>query len=96
MKELVLLAIDTASQKGATYADARIVRLRRQNIACEDRRVSQLADSEDWGIGVRVIADGAWGFAGTSVLTSEEVQRVAAEAVAIAKASASHELPFGV
>lgn len=89
MQELVLLAIDTARQKGAEYADARVVRLRRQNIACEDRRVSLLADSEDWGIGVRVIADGAWGFAGTSVLTSEEVQRVAVEAVAIAKASAS-------
>lgn len=89
MKDLVLLAIDTASQKGATYADARIVRLRRQNIACEDQRVSLLADSEDWGIGVRVIADGAWGFAGTSVLRREEVQRVAVEAVAIAKASAS-------
>ena len=89
MQDLVLLAIDTARQKGADYADARVVHLRRQNIACEDQRVSQLADSEDWGIGVRVIADGAWGFAGTSLLTREEVQRVAVEAVAIAKASAS-------
>lgn len=89
MKDLVLFAIDTATQKGATYADARVVRLRRQNIACEDQRVSQLVDGEDWGVGVRVIADGAWGFAGTSVLTREEVQRVAAEAVAIARSSAS-------
>ena len=89
MKDLVLLAIDTATAKGASYADARVVQYRRQYIACEDQRVSQLVDSEDWGIGVRVIADGAWGFAGTSVLTPEEVQRVAAEAVAIAKASAS-------
>jgi len=89
MKDLALLAIDTAKAKGATYADARVVRIRRQNIACEDQRVSQLADSEDWGIGVRVIADGAWGFAGTSDLSPEGVQRAAAEAVAIAKASAS-------
>ncbi|MCS7310517.1 MAG: TldD/PmbA family protein, partial [Armatimonadetes bacterium] len=89
MKELLLLAVDTARQKGATYADARIVLYRRQQIACEDQRVSQLVDSEDWGIGVRVIADGAWGFASSSLLTSEEVQRVAAEAVAIARASAS-------
>jgi len=89
MKDLVLLAIDTAKAKGASYADARVVQYRRQYIACEDQRVSQLVDSEDWGIGVRVIADGAWGFAGSSVLTPEDVQRVAAEAVAIAKASAS-------
>lgn len=89
MTDLVLLAIDTAKQRGASYADARLVRYRRQTIACEDQRVSQLADTEDWGIGVRVIAGGAWGFAGTSVLTPDEVQRVATEAVAIAKASAT-------
>jgi TldD protein len=89
MKDLVLLAIDTAKAKGASYADARVVQYRRQYIACEDQRVSQLVDSEDWGIGVRVIADGAWGFAGSSLLTPEDVQRATAEAVAISKASAS-------
>jgi TldD protein len=89
MKELAQLALDTAKQYGAEYADVRIVRYLRQNIGTEDERVSGIGDSEDIGIGVRVLCQGAWGFAGSGVLTREEAMRVAAQAVAIAKASAT-------
>src|SRR5207248_7924756 len=40
------------------------------------------------GFGVRVIADGAWGFAASNLVTAAEADRVAALAVSIAKASA--------
>src|SRR5512138_1859935 len=89
MKELAQLALDTATQYGAEYADVRIVRYLRQNIGAEDERVSGINDSEDLGIGVRVLWNGAWGFAGSGTLTRDEAMRVAAQAVAIAKASAT-------
>lgn len=89
MKDLALLAIDTAQALGATYADVRFITHRRQDLFTEDQRVSNLLDRTDTGFGVRVLAGGAWGFAGSSTLTREEVMRVAAEAVTIAHASAS-------
>jgi len=50
--------------------------------------VGTLAQSESIGIGVRVLANGAWGFASTDRLTKDGVAACAAEAVKIAKASA--------
>ncbi|NLI00290.1 MAG: TldD/PmbA family protein [Chthonomonadales bacterium] len=89
MRQLAAMALDTAVLRGAEYADVRLVRYRRQNLSAEDNRLSGIADTDDYGLGVRVLVDGAWGFAGTGNLTREEVQRVAAEAVAIARASAA-------
>ena len=83
MKELCLRALDVARGKGAVYADARIVRSRRQDVSTEDERVSGVGDSESAGIGVRVLCDGAWGFAATARLDRAEVERVAAQAVEI-------------
>ncbi|MCA9488323.1 MAG: TldD/PmbA family protein [Myxococcales bacterium] len=88
MKDLARLAIDEAMRRGATYADARILRSRRQELRAEDRRLGGFTDAEDVGIGVRVLAGGAWGFAGSHELTRDEALRVAAEAVAVARASA--------
>jgi TldD protein len=89
MRDLARLAIDTAIHHGASYVDVRVARYRRQDLSAEDRRLARFVDSDDLGFGVRVLAAGAWGFAGSGELTREEVQRVAAEAVAIARASAS-------
>jgi TldD protein len=89
MKELALLALDTAQRLGAEYADVRILQNLRQNISTEDTRVSGIVDTDDIGIGVRVLCQGAWGFAGSGTLTREEAMRVASQAVMIAKASAT-------
>ena len=48
-----------------------------------------MASGESEGFGVRVLVDGAWGFASSHVLTAAEADRVAAEAVRIARASAT-------
>src|SRR6185436_8651908 len=45
--------------------------------------------SDDYGVGVRVIAGGAWGFAATPNVAAAEAERVARDAVAIAKANSS-------
>src|SRR5580692_11789000 len=62
--------------------------VRQRDISTKNGEVGTLLESESLGIGIRVIASGAWGFASTDRLTREGVQACAAEAVAIAKASA--------
>src|ERR1700689_4201316 len=80
--------IETAKRRGASYADARVMDIRQRDIGTKNGEVGTLVESESLGIGVRVVAGGAWGFASTDRLTREGVQACAAEAVAIAKASA--------
>src|SRR5215813_5054361 len=88
MWDLTAVALETAKLRGARYTDARIMHLRQRDLTTKNGRVGTLAESESIGIGVRVLAAGAWGFASTDQLTREGVARCAAKAVAIAKASA--------
>src|ERR1700675_3563002 len=88
MQDWANWAIDTAKRRGASYADARVMDIRQREISTKNGEVGTLMENESLGIGVRVVAGGAWGFASTDCLTREGVQACAAEAVAIAKASA--------
>jgi len=86
-RELAMLAIDAAKTAGASYADARISRNNVRNISTRETRVLGLGDNETFGIGIRVLVGGSWGFAATSDLTRDEVARTAKVAVAQAKAN---------
>ena len=88
-KELALRALDAARSAGAGYADVRISRNRNQSIFTRERRVQALVDNETVGFGVRVLVDGAWGFAASRELTADDVVAVARQAVAQAKANRS-------
>src|SRR3984885_1943233 len=88
MHDLANAAIETAKRRGASYADVRVMDIRHRDISTKNGEVGTLAEAESLGIGIRVIAGGAWGFSSTDRLTSEGVQACAAEAVSIAKASA--------
>ena len=88
MKELTDLAIDTAKQCGATYADIRIIQTKYEYVSAKNEKLADINRSDDEGFGVRVIADGSWGFASSGLLTKAEIERVSAQAVQIAKASA--------
>ncbi len=88
MKDIAGWALETARLRGATYADARIVDERNRSLATKNGKVGHAADAESLGMGVRVVANGAWGFAATDSLAREDVERAAARAVAIAQASA--------
>ncbi|HXP71046.1 MAG TPA: TldD/PmbA family protein [Candidatus Dormibacteraeota bacterium] len=88
MQDWATRAIDTAKRRGASYADARVMDIRQRDISTKNSEVGTLVESESLGIGIRVIASGAWGFASTDRLTHEGIDSCAAEAVAIAKASA--------
>ncbi|HVT43365.1 MAG TPA: TldD/PmbA family protein [Thermoanaerobaculia bacterium] len=87
MRELLHRALDTAKSKGANYADIRINRYLRQSISTREKRVTNVASSESFGFGIRVLVDGTWGFAGSRSVEPAEIDRVAAQAVAIAKAN---------
>jgi TldD protein len=87
MKEIAELALNTAALRGASYADARIVDERSRALATKNGKIGSASDAESLGIGVRVIADGAWGFAASDDLSKEAVETTAARSVAIAKAS---------
>ena len=89
MRELSQRALDTATQRGAGYADVRLVRRQDETINVKSGRVEGVSFGENEGFGVRVLVDGAWGFASSNRLTGEEADRVAAEAVRIARASAT-------
>jgi len=88
MWDLSAHALDIARLRGATYADVRVMHLRQRDLTTKNGQVGTLAQSESIGMGVRVVADGAWGFASTDKLTREGVVACAAQAVAIGKASA--------
>ncbi|MDH5186707.1 MAG: TldD/PmbA family protein [candidate division WOR-3 bacterium] len=87
-KDLINLALDTVNALGATYADARLIRKQEEDIKIKDNRVEVLKRDEDAGIGIRAIAQGCWGFAATAKLDKKTVERTAALAVKVAKASA--------
>ena len=89
MRQLAEWALGTASLRGASYAEARFVDERSRSLGTKNGKVSTAAEGETLGVGIRVIAEGAWGFSATKDLTREGVERCAAEAVAIAKASAT-------
>jgi len=88
MKHIADWALNISNQRGASYADARVVDDRSRALATKNGKISHASDGESLGIGIRVLADGAWGFAASDDLSRAAVEATAARAVAIAKASA--------
>ncbi len=88
MKESAQRALDTSAARGATYADVRVIDIRQRYLSTKNGQAAQVRDSESLGLGIRVIADGSWGFASTCYLDVTSVDAVAAQAVEVARASA--------
>lgn len=88
-KRLADAALNAAKAKGATYTDVRIGRYLNQYVVTREDKVQNIVNTESYGVGVRVIANGCWGFAAVVDAKSEaDTARAAEEAVAIAKANA--------
>src|SRR5258708_8734694 len=88
MWELCTHSVAISKVRGACYADVRVMELRQRDLTTKNGQVGTLAQSESIGIGIRVLANGAWGFASTDRLTRDGVAACAAQAVSIAQASA--------
>lgn len=91
-KELADAALTVAKAKGASYADIRIGRYLNQAIITRENRVLNVANAESFGVGVRVLANGCWGFAAGNTVTKEGVAKIAERAVAVAKANAAAKI----
>jgi TldD protein len=89
VKDLTDRALDGATAAGASYADIRVERLERQLVVVKNGRPEAISDDEAMGFGVRVLVDGAWGFAASSQVEPREIERVARLAVDVARASAT-------
>jgi TldD protein len=87
-KQLADAALQAARDKGATYTDVRIGRYLNQFVVTREDKVQNIVNTESYGVGIRVIANGSWGFAATDVLTKDNIAKTAALAVAIAKENA--------
>lgn len=87
MKEITARGLDTASARGASYADIRVIEERMQFVEVKNGLVTSIADTGSLGLGVRAIVDGAWGFCGGAEVSTAEAERCAARAVEIARAS---------
>jgi TldD protein len=86
-RRLADIALNAATAAGASYCDVRIGRYLNQFITTRDTRVEEIVNTESLGVGVRVIAEGAYGFASTNALAPDAVATAARQAVAIAKAN---------
>ena len=87
-KRLADAALAAATGAGASYCDVRIGRYLRQFVITREANVENIVNTESTGVGIRVIADGAWGFAATNDISPDAVAAAARQAVAIAKANA--------
>jgi TldD protein len=87
--EILQRAITAATRAGASYADARIVRKRSEWLSTREDHVVGVSYDESYGIGIRVVAGGAWGFAATSHVEASAAEETARRAVAMGKANAA-------
>ncbi|HEY4205306.1 MAG TPA: DNA gyrase modulator, partial [Puia sp.] len=87
-KQLSDIALNAARSKGATYADVRIGRYLNQFIITREDKVLNTVDTESYGMGIRVIANGCWGFAATDKLDKDSIARTTELAVSIARENA--------
>jgi TldD protein len=81
-------ALAAARAAGAGYADVRVVEELAESVDVRDDRVEGVSRTTSRGVGIRVLADGAWGFAATNERTPAATREAAERAVAIARASA--------
>ncbi len=79
-------ALDVAKRAGASFADSRLVRRRNEVVSAREDHVAGVSASETYGIGVRVIVDGAWGFAASAFVSVGAAEETALKAVMIARA----------
>ena len=86
--DLAKRAIEAALTAGASYAEVRVIHRKGESVAVKNGAVEALSSSTTEGLGLRVIADGAWGFACTRSEELADIEATAREAVRIARAGA--------
>ncbi len=88
MRNIAVRAINIAQQLGASYVDVRVMERTTEGIEVKNGRVEGVSSGTSSGFNVRVIVNGAWGFASSARFDETEAERIARQAVQIARASA--------
>ncbi|MBI3994987.1 MAG: TldD/PmbA family protein, partial [Nitrospirae bacterium] len=88
MRNLTAIALNTAKRHGASYADIRILQITVEDLTVRNGELGEMRQDESFGFGVRVIVNGAWGFAAGPSVTKDDIRKTAVLACRIAKASA--------
>lgn len=86
-KVLADVALNTARSLGASYADVRIARGLNQFVFTREKQVQGMVNTESYGVGIRVLVKGTWGFAATSHVNKDEIATATRQAITIAKAN---------
>lgn len=84
-KRMSDVALNAARSRGASYTDVRIGRYLNQFVVTREDKVQNIVNTESYGMGIRVIANGSWGFAATDKMDNDSIAKAAELAVAIAK-----------
>jgi TldD protein len=87
VNDLIARALDTADALGAGYADIRVVERSNEQLTVKNGQLEAATSNQSAGFGIRVLVDGAWGFSSSAVLEPAEADRIAREAIDIARAS---------
>jgi TldD protein len=88
LKDILVKVVDSAVQKfGATYAEARGQRLFKTMLTIKDGRVEAVRQGIENGTALRVLVDGAWGFATVGTLSAEKLVDAISDACRMAKAA---------
>ncbi|MEC8356489.1 MAG: metallopeptidase TldD-related protein [Pseudomonadota bacterium] len=86
-RELLALAMDAARSAGADYADGRVIRTQFEAVGAREQMITQVQSTDSYGLNIRALVGGSWGFAATQDFSRDAVTRTAQEAVAIARAN---------
>ncbi|MEO5986936.1 MAG: DNA gyrase modulator, partial [Candidatus Limnocylindria bacterium] len=89
MNDVIDRALDAADRLGASYADIRLVERRTEGLTVKNGALEAATSNVSAGFGIRVLVGGAWGFSSSALVEPEEADRIAVQAVEIARASAS-------
>src|SRR5688572_17212506 len=92
LDRLAGVALDIVRRRGASYGDFRVERLRSHTVIARDRELQTSVESETVGFSVRVVSNGAWGFAAGIDLSTDAVSAVAQRACAGVEADRSRDL----
>lgn len=90
-KQLADVALNTARSGGASYGDVRIGRYLNQFLTTRENKVQNIVNTESFGVGIRVIHSGTWGFAATNIVTADGIRKATERALAIARANAKFQ-----
>ncbi|MEO8470631.1 MAG: TldD/PmbA family protein [Chryseolinea sp.] len=90
-KILADVGLNTAKSNAATYADVRIGRYLNQFVVTRENKVQNVRNTESFGVGIRVIVNGTWGFASTNEVTPDGIKKAAERAILIAKANSKFQ-----